>query len=264
MFTFRLPMPLPENFEPAERDPKKLRRTAWILVAIMVVGGWLVMKAYNNYVAERAKDDRPSIIHRIQPERSLRVVRQDGETVDLMDLRDKVFAIHVVHTEQMEESSRSIDILKRAAETFSQEEDFRIVTLILNPGPPDQALKQLKQAASAMEVELPQWWVASNEQKTLTKFIRKELKPSMPPGEVEGRWKFDPSIVLVDRNGHLRRAVVPQKKGGPPYIAPFDFDQAAQWDAEGKKTGTDLSNAQQLELLLMETIEKLLAEPFEE
>ena len=86
----------------------------------------------------------------------------------------------------------------------------------------------------------------------------------MPPGEVEGRWKFDPSIVLVDRNGHLRRAVVPQKKGGPPYIAPFDFDQAAQWDAEGKKTGTDLSNAQQLELLLMETIEKLLAEPFEE
>jgi hypothetical protein len=29
----------PAEFEPAVRDPKKLRRTAWILVAIIIIGG---------------------------------------------------------------------------------------------------------------------------------------------------------------------------------------------------------------------------------
>ena len=257
-------MSLPENFEPAVRDPKKLRRTAWILVAIMVIGGWLVFRAYNKWALEQADDDRPSIVHRIQPERSLRVIRQDGETADLMDLRNKVFAIHVMHLDQLEDSRLSLEVLKRTAEAYDGEEDFRVVTLILNPGPADQALERLKSAAQSMDVSLPQWWVSTNEPETLTKFIRKELKPSVPPAEVDGRWEFDPSIALVDRNGHIRRAVVPQKRGGPPYIATFDFDQAAQWDAEGKKTGTDLSNAEQLEALMRETIDKLLAEPFQD
>ena len=256
-------MALPENFEPAVRDPKKLRRTAWILVGIMVVGGWLVLKAYTKWTRDRIDNDRPSIVHRIQPERSLRVIRQDGETADLMDLRDHVFAIHVIHLDQPEDGKLSIEVLKRCAAKFAEEEDFRVVTLILNPGPADEAMDKLKTAAAAMEVELPQWWVSTNEPKTLTKFIRKELKPNMPPGEVDGRWVFDPSVVLVDRNGHLRRAVVPQKRGGPPFIATFDFDQAASWDADGKKTGTDLNNVEQLEELMHETITKLLAESFE-
>ena len=263
-------MALPENFEPAVRDPKKLRRTALILVGMMVITGPWIYFLYKKKVNERLEHEResggnrPAIIHRIQPERSLRVIRQDGETADLMDLRNHVFAIHVVHLDQLEESQLSTEVLKRTATQFAEVEDFRIVTLILNPGKADEALGKLKEAASKMEVELPQWWVATNQQETLTKFIRKELKPTMPPGEVDGRWVFDPRIVLVGRNGHLRRAVVPQKRGGPPYIATFDFDQAAEWDEQGKKTGTELSNAEQLEALMWATIEKLLAESYEE
>jgi len=93
--TLRCPMSIPQDLEPAVRDPKKLRRTAWILVGMMILGGWLIFAAYNKWASQRAGDDRPSIVHRIQPERSLRVVRQDGKTADLMDLRGKVFAIHV-------------------------------------------------------------------------------------------------------------------------------------------------------------------------
>lgn len=257
-------MSLPENFEPAIRDPKKLRRTAWILVAVMVIGGWLVFRAYTKWSREQADDDRPSIVHRIQPERSLRVIRQDGNTADLLDLRDKVFAIHVVHLNQPEDSRLTLSCLKRAAKIYADTDDFRVVTLVLDPGPADATLGRLKAAAAEMEVELPQWWVATNEPKTLSKFIRKELKPSMPPAKVDDRWVFDPGLVLVDRNGHLRRAVVPQKQGGPPYIAIFDFNQAAGWDAEGKKTGTELSNVEQLQVLLHDTIDKLLAEPFQD
>ena len=53
---------------------------------------------------------------------------------------------------------------------------------------------------------------------------------------------------------------MPQKQGGPPFIATFDFQQAAAWDAKGAKTGTDRNNLQELEHLLNQTIDKLLVE----
>ena len=111
-------------------------------------------------------------------------------------------------------------------------------------------------------MKLPQWWVGGNEAATLHKFIKNELKATLYPNESKGKWEYDSSIVLIDKNGHIRRAVVPQKRGGPPFIATFDFEQAAAWDAKGAKTGTEHSNVGQLEILLNQTIDKLLAEPF--
>lgn len=256
-------MSVSQHLEPAERDPKKLRRTVWVLVLIMVVGGWLVMQAYNKWAVEKAADDRPAIIHRIMPNK-LRVVRQDGQQADLADLRRKVFAIHVVHLDQPEDSARSLAVLKRLAHQYSAEQDFRVVTLILNPGPAETVVAKLDEVAKAMGVSMPQWWVAANSQEKLAKFIRQHLKPSVPPEEVDGRWEFDASVILIDRNGHLRRAVVPQKSGGQPYVAVFDFDQAAKWDADGVKTGTELNNEQELEKLLIKTIDQLLEEPYQD
>lgn len=262
--TLRCPMSAPQALEPAVRDPKKLRRTAWILVAVMVVGGFSILTAYNKWIAPKLNDDRPAIIHRIQPDRTLRVGLQDRSRADLLDLRDKVVALHVVHLDQPEDSARSEAVVGRLAETYAGEDDFRIVTLVLNPGQPAELFDRLASAATKLNAKLPRWWVASTEQATLVKFIRKELKPSVPPEKLEAGWRFDPGIVLLDRNGHIRRAVVPQKVGGKPYIAPFDFDQAADWDEQGIKTGTELSNQQQLEVLLHGTIDKLLLETLEQ
>lgn len=255
-------MSIPADLEPAVRDPKKLRRTALVLVAVMVLGGILILTAYTKWVGKQATNDRPSIVHRIQPERSLRVLRQDGQQADLVDLRGKVFALHVIHSKQMADSKHSLPVLHRAAQHYADNKDFHVVTLMLDPGEASGLGDKLKATAESQRMDFPQWWLASSEPITLQTFIRKELKPSVIPEEIDGRWRYDTSVVLVDRNGHLRRAVVPQKQGGPPYIAAFDFDQAAKWDLEGKLTGNELDNRQQLELLMTQTIDKLLAEPF--
>ncbi|MDX1681087.1 MAG: hypothetical protein R3242_10190, partial [Akkermansiaceae bacterium] len=218
---------------------------------------------YNKWLESKAKDDRPAIVHRMTEGRSLRVAKQDGSRGDLIDLRNKVVAIQVIHLDQAEDSVRSTAVLKRLAETYAEEDDFRIVTLVLNPGSKEELDERLSTAAAELGASLPQWWVSSTKPEVLRKFIRKELKPSLPPAQVDGRWVFDSSITLMDRNGHIRRAVVPQKAGGSPYIAAFDFDQAAQWDEEGIKTGTDLNNQEQLEVLLADTIDKLLLEELE-
>ena len=256
-------MPLPDpSLEPAIRDPKKLRNTAFVLVGIMLLGGWLVLKAYEKWSVGQAKDDRPAVIYRITPERDLRMLRQDGKTADLADLRGKVIAINVFSLRDPEIAARSMAVMKRLAESRAADADFHLVSLVIDPLPAEKLLATLTETAATHGMKLPQWWLGGNEPKTLHKFIKNELKATTYPNEKTGKWDYDAAIVLIDKNGHIRRAVVPQKQGGPPFIATFDFVQAAAWDAKGAKTGTANTNAEELEVLLNQTIDKLLAEPF--
>lgn len=255
-------MTLPVDSESAIRDPKKLNRTAWVLVVIMLSGGWLVLKAYEKWALQQSKDDRPAVIHRIQKERDLRVIRQDGKTADLFELRGHVWAINVMSLKNAKSSERSLAVLKRLAGKYSATADFHLVSLAVEPMPAGEVVSELKKAAETHGMKLPQWWLGSNEPATLHTFIKNELKANVFPHESAGEWIYDSAIVLIDRNGHLRRAVVPKQTGGSPAVIAFDFDQAAKWDAEGRKTGTDRNNEAEMELLLGKTIDTLLAEPF--
>jgi hypothetical protein len=256
-------MLLPDpSLEPAIRDPKQLRKTAFILLGIMLLGGCLVLKAYEKWSITQSKDDRPAVIYRITKERDLRMLRQDGKEADLADLRGNVIAVNVMSLRDFQAAELSTGVMKRLAEKNTVTGHFHLVSLVIDPLPVEKLSVTLRETASAQGMELPQWWLGSNEPKTLHKFIKNELKSNIYPHETAGKWEYDSSIVLIDKNGHVRRAVVPQKQGGPPFIATFDFAQAASWDAKGVKTGTDRSNLDELEFLLNQTIEKLLIEPF--
>lgn len=246
--------------EPVSVDPAKLRRTAWILVVIMVVGGFLILKAYEKMSVNQAKDNRPAMIHQIRKERDLTVIRQDGKTSSLFDLRGKVLAVHAISLDKPEATQRTLAVMKRLADSLDEFPDLQLITLAIDPPSAEETVNTLREKADSLGISLPHWWLATTEEKTLHKFIRNEFKTTIPPHETEDGWQFETSIYLIDRNGHLRRAVVPQKRGGPPFVATFDFDQAAEWDAKGVQTGTDLTNEQQLEKLLRETIGLLVAE----
>ncbi len=255
-------MPLPDpSLEPAIRDPKKLRNTAFVLLAIMLLGGWLVLKAYDRWSIQQAPDERPAIIYRITPERDLRMLRQDGQIVDVVNLRGKVIALNVTSVRDPQAAQLSMAVMKRLAQSRAKTQDFNLITLVVDPQPSEKLLASLKETSTANGMTLPQWWVGGNEPGTLHKFIKNELKATIYPNELKGKWEYDSSIVLIDKNGHIRRAVVPQTRGGPPFIATFDFEQAAVWDAKGAKTGTEHNNIEQLEILLNQTLDKLLAEP---
>ena len=255
-------MPRPDpSMEPAIRDPKKLRNTALILVGMMILGGTLILTAYEKWSLGKAKDDRPAVTYRITKERDLRMLRQDGQAADIADLRGKVIALHVTSLRDPEAATRSLAVMKRLAAARAEQADFQQISLIVDPLPAEKLAQTLAVTAAAQGMALPKWWLGSNEPKTLHKFIKNELKANTYPNENSGKWDYDASIVLIDRDGHIRRAVVPQKQGGPPFIATFDFEQAADWDAKGVKTGTSRNNVEELEVLLNTTLDKLLAEP---
>lgn len=253
--------PIPEPLEPVTPDPRKLWLTAAILVVIMIAGGALVLTAYNRYTQKQSTNERAAMnTNRLTPEKDLPLIRQDGTRANLLDLSGKVIVIQTVSSTDPGASARTNAVMLRVAEKYASQGDCALVSLVVDPGAPENAREALEKAASALGARMPQWWVATNKPTLLHKYVKKEFKASVFPHEKDGKWAFDTSVVLVDRNGVIRQPVVPQKRGGSPYVGPFDFDQAASWDDRGVKTGTERTNLEELELLLLKTIDGLLAE----
>lgn len=250
--------------QPAVRDPKALRRTAITLVVIMLLGGVMVHLAYRKWSKNHQQDTEPARISRIVPGRELDVLKQDGSRGRLPDGNGKVWVVVAVSSAAPETSAISTGVMKRLAEHYAANDDVVFATLVIDPGAPEQLEALLKAESDKLAAKLPKWWVVSTEPQTLHKFIKNEFKPSLYPHEENGKWVYDTSIVLIDRNRHIRNAVIPQKRGGEPYVARFDFDQAAEWDSKGVKTGTDRTNVQELEGVLQSTIEQLRAEPLKD
>ncbi|MGC4015989.1 MAG: hypothetical protein QM755_15900 [Luteolibacter sp.] len=250
--------------QPAVRDPKALRRTAFTLVGIMILGGVMVHLAYQKWSKNHQQDDEAARISRIVPGRELDVLRQDGTRGRVPEGSGKVWVVAAVSAAAPETAEISTGVMKRLAEHYAPDEDVMFTTLVIDPGAPEQLEAKLKAQAELLGAKLPKWTVASTEPETLHKFIKNEFKTSLYPHLENGKWVFDTSIVLIDRNRHVRNAVIPQKRGGEPYVARFDFDQAAQWDTRGVKTGTDRTNVQELERVLQDTIEQLRKEPLKD
>ena len=247
-----------KQFEPVKSDPKKNLITALILVAVMIVGGIVILKAYQKRTQEGEKDDRPSLMTQISETKDLNYIRQDGKVTDLLSLKGKVILVQSLPQSQPDDVT--VAIMQRMSEKYADNPDFALVTLVLDPGPANELRGQLEEVAGSLGAELPQWTVASNERPTLHRFIKNEFKANRLPHEEAGKWTYDKSLVLIDQERRVRRAVVPQKRGGASYVAPFDFDLAAEWDEKKIKTGTERNNVQELELLLADTIELLLNE----
>lgn len=246
------------ELEPVKSDPKKNFITALILVVVMIVGGIMILKAYEKRTREGAKDDRPSLMFQISETKDLSYIRQDGKVTDLMSLKGKILIIQSLPQAQPDEVT--VAVMKRLSEQYADNPEVALVTLVIDPGPAEGLQSQLEEVAEYLGAELPQWTVASNERETLHRFIKNEFKANRMPFEEDGKWAYDKSLVLIDQERHVRRAVVPQKRGGASYVGPFDFELAAEWDGSGIKTGTKLNNVQQLEVLLVNTIELVLKE----
>lgn len=253
--------PPPAKLEPVTPDPRKLRLTAFILVGVMIVGGWLVLQAYQRWTEQQIRDERPAFDGgRLTAEKDLPLIRQDGTRAGLFDLAGKISIIQTISSAAPESSARTVEVMKRLSARYADQADLVLVSLVLDPGPAETAKSTLAAAAEPMGAKLPQWWVATTDPAILHKYVKKELKASVFPQLQAGKWNHDTSIVVIDRNRHIRRPVVHQKRGGAPYVGPFDFDQAASWDERGVKSGTDRTNTEELELLLIKTIDELLAE----
>lgn len=234
----------PSKLEPAPRDPKALRRTALILTGLILAGAILVPMAYRKLLLKQAEEFRPAYAGRLV--HNLGVVRQDGSTAGLFDLAGDVWVVSAVCLEQPESWRSSREVMLRLRDRYAGREDFHLVCLTVDPE--NERPERLDAAAEELGARLPGWWMAAAGEEYVHKYLKNKLKlGTLPHRDESGQWVYDPAIVVVDRDLHLRRMKVA-----------FDFDAAAGWDGEGKKTGSGRSNVEELEVRLHRTIDHLL------
>lgn len=251
-----------ETLEPAERDPKKLRRTAFILVALMIFGAVFVLVAYNRKAAKLAEDDRPAYLTRLRTDKhDFKLWRQDESEASLLDLGGDVFVIAPVVFSQPEGWKQTREVLAELRDRYAGREDFHIVTITLDPeGEPPAELAKF---AEELDAELPFWWLAGAREESVHKYFKNVLQAGFMPFEKDGTWSYDPALVLVDRDRHVRRPTVRARKPNGRELnhrnpVKLDFEEAARWDAEGRSEGLEQSNVETMKAMLFETIDELL------
>lgn len=240
----------PSNLEPAPRDPKALRRTALILGALILVGAILVPMAYRKLLVKQAEEFRPAYAGRLV--HNLGVVRQDGSTAGLFDLTGDVWVVAAVCLDQPEGWQRSREVMEELAERYRERDDFHMVCLTVDPE--HERPERLKAAAEELGAKLPGWWIAAAGEEYVHKYLKNKLKHGMLPHRDEnGRWIYDSSLVVIDRDLHIRKVKVG-----------FDFDAAAGWDEDGLQSGTGRSNVDELKQQLHRTLDHLLKQKVQE
>jgi len=253
-----------QDLEPAVRDPKKLRRTALILVGIMAVGAIGILIAYNRDAARRADDERPALVARLDTRKDLKVWRQDETEAGLLDLAGDVFLVAPVCFAEPEGWETTRSVLLELGERYGDRGDFHLVCITVDPE--NEPPAELAKFAEELGAELPFWWLVATRDESTHKFLKNELKAGILPHRDGDRWVYDPSLVLVDRDRHLRQPTIRARKPDGKELnyrnrVPFDFEQAAKWDAEGRAEGLEKSNVDTLRELLFQTIDELLATP---
>ncbi len=248
----------PKTLEPAIRDPRKLRRTAFILVAIMIVGGVGILYAYSKVAKKQAYDTRPPIYGRLNE--NLAVVRQDGSAAGLLELDNCVWLACAVSVNQPDSWKRSREVMLRIQKKYSGNPEVRFVCITVDPENEPPAV--MAKTASEIGAQLPTWWFASagadfTQKDLFRKYLKDKFKLGVMPSFDAGKWAYNPKIMVVDRNRHLR-----QGKNGRAVVE-FDFDAADSYDRQGLKSGSDKTNAELMEEVLIRTIDALLLEPHE-
>lgn len=245
-----------QHLEPAVRDPRKLRNTALILAAIMIASAVGIFVAYVKLAERQANDDTPSFKGRI--EKNFKVWRQDESEGDIASMEGEVIVIAPVLFSEPERWKHTRGVLERLSKRYADRKDFHILCLTIDPE--NEPPKKLAEYSKELGATLPQWWLAATREESTHKFLKNVLKMETIPHKKDGKWIYDGTLVVVDRDRHIRKGTVKMSDRFRT-DAKFDFEAAAAWGEEHPVDGDPTRVSRDLEDLLIHVIDHVLAKP---
>ena len=245
-----------QHLEPAERDPRKLRNTALILTAIMIASAAGIFLAYIKLAERQANDDTPSFKGRI--EKNFKVWRQDESEGDIASMEGGVIVIAPVLFSEPERWKHTRGVLEQLSKRYANRKDFHILCLTIDPE--NEPPKKLAEYSKELGANLPQWWLAATREESVHKFLKNVLKMETIPHKKDGKWIYDGTLVVIDRDRHIRKGTVKMSDRFRT-DAKFDFEAAAAWGAEHPVDGDPTRVSRDLEDLLVHVIDHVLAQP---
>jgi len=212
------------QLEPAERDPKKLRATAFKIVIFMVISGILLNYAYMQYRERTSDSDRPSLLAKItEPE--VELLTADGEIRNLQDLKGHITLAITLPIVPQPESQPSLDALREIMENFKNAPAKpKILVFVLDgsnldPGKMSGVLSDYGSEPDVLRV------VANADGKSsLRSFLKAKMRFNVTPTEKDGKFLYDTRLVLLDQHLHVR--------GHPGASRGWDFEKVDRFEKD--------------------------------
>ena len=164
------------ELEPAERDPKAIRRTVLSLIALMIVGGVLIWLRYSDQ-QDRDKlevmEGRAPRISRLT--KNFAGVCQDGTTRGLDQLEGKVWVVAPIVPNFPDENKVQLEKMQALAAHYAGRKDFHLVCLSV-ADPSEHGHEELAKIADAVGADIEQWWFMAAELESVIGFLKDHLK----------------------------------------------------------------------------------------
>lgn len=212
------------DLEPAERDPRAIRRTVWVLLILIIGGGSLIFWKYQQSEKEKVAEvlaGRAPRIGRLTS--NFEAIAQDGERRNLFQLEGKVWVVAPVVPSQPDENEVVLNVMKELADRYRGNEDFHLVCLSVED-PEKVGYEQLAEMADEVGAEVDQWWFLTAGQEKMRGYIKDVLKLGLVENKEGGGLDVDAKIRVVDQSRRLRGD-----------YEQFDFDFAREKERETRE-----------------------------
>ncbi|MGJ8678314.1 MAG: hypothetical protein ACSHX0_12410 [Akkermansiaceae bacterium] len=198
------------ELQPVEKDPVQLRRTAIILVVIMIVGATFVLLAYKRHEGKQ-DPNRPPISAKIT--KNLAAKNQYNTLVSLAEFEGAVWFVAPICVSQLDENKHAIAMIQELEEHYRENENVRFAFLSIEGVDQGVGPEQLAETAKALGFDESSkvWFLTTGETKKQRGFIKDQLRlgiiseRKLKDGETGGKWQFPSQIALIDRGMHLRQ-----------------------------------------------------------
>lgn len=196
--------------EPVERDSAAIRRTVWILLIVMLVGGVMIFLKYQEHQKREMELDERGRAPRISKlTRTFAGRCQDGVARELSALEGKVWVVAPIVPHHPAENEIVLGHMKELAERYKDEENFHLVCMsVANPN--EHGYEELAKVAESVGADIDQWWFLAAEEKMVMGYLKDHLKMGHikerkgQEAELFGKWDVPAQIRVVDQSRRVR------------------------------------------------------------
>jgi len=215
-----------KDLEPADVDPAMLRKTAWKLVLVMILGAAGILVAYKMKQSQKAEEnrDRPPVVTKIK--KMLKAKNQQGKLVNMYDLEGKIWFAVPVCVSQLDENEPALTMMQELQKHYAENDEVHLVLFSIEGVDQGVGSEQLAEAAQKLGLTGPRtWWLTTGDTAKQRGFIKDQMRLGLVTergagvkfwfpsafsnlssgyGDV-GKYKFPSLIALIDREMHLRQ-----------------------------------------------------------
>lgn len=180
--------------------------TIYVVVAILSAGVlgtafWIRTERARTFAAPEFGDIGKKVVDDFGTlEEDLVLTNQNGDTVKLSDLKDKVWVATNFFAQCDQCLKTSSGDLQKLYQEFRDNPDFHIVSITVNPEQDDVA--QLKLYAQALNADPKNWWFVRGPEEQVHEYVEKEMKfmkvERNPPDSIRP-FSHDLGVQVYDR-----------------------------------------------------------------